>query len=480
MNNQFDAPANGLAQSVRRRGTLRCIGTDPAVLIRAVLSLAVATLFASRSHSADLYVDSNASGTGNGSVSSPYARITDAVAQARQLRRSATIPLGERITIHIAPGTYLGSKTTSVLARNPRFEVLPILLNVPNLTLSGSTILNEDPGGLPNGVRPGTETLLATEDHYNDQSKSIVLLSRTTDGMVGDNVTVSGLSLGYLNGRYQVDSAIIVDRVSNFVIRQNFITGAWAGIYSARASGSIAGNLITEGDWGVVAKGGSRVHPSQYVITGNRVLRHPHNGILVEASGVTPQIDVGANTLTLESLPLAEVRDDPPFTNDATVTGNDSSDNGYSGLRVFLYSPPIKPIVPMLPVSPHVTVTASGNTFSRNGAYGVVMDGNLALRSIKSPLTGVISGEFSDNLLEANVRGPAFFSFTSFFVWCCGSSLKDVKYIQDATFRVTDVDGELAGFEYDHPVTDPYDGTLLNNTLIVNGTVIPPATTIAP
>jgi hypothetical protein len=464
MNDQFDELAKNLAQSVTR----------------ALLCLAAAAQFAWAARAADIYVDANAMSNGDGSATHPHWRITDAVASARTLRQSATITSSENIVIHVAAGAYLGSKASPVLARNPRYEVLPILLNVPNLTLSGAMVLTTDADGLPTGVQPGTDTLLATEDHYNDQGKSLILLSRTTDGMAGHNVTVSGLRLEYLNGRYQVDSGIIVDRVSNFSIRQNFINRAWAGIYSSRASGSIAGNLITEGDWGIVAKGGSRFHPAQYGITGNRVSRHPHNGILIEASGVTPEIDVGANTLKLESLPLSEVSDDPPFTNDATVNGNDASDNGYSGLRLFIYSPPIKPIVPMLPVSPHVTVTASNNTLNRNGAYGLVVDGNLASRSIKSPLGGAISGQFSNNALEDNARAPAFFTFTSFFVWCCGASLKDIKYIQDSTFQITDVEGELAGFDYDNPITDPFDGTVLNNTLIVNGAIVPPGTKISP
>jgi hypothetical protein len=91
-----------------------------------------------------------------------------------------------------------------------------------------------------------------------------------------------------------------------------------------------------------------------------------------------------------------------------------------------------------------------------------------------------VRGQFSNNVLEDNARAPAFFTFTSFFVWCCGASLKDTKYIQDSSFQITDLDGELVGYDYDNPVTDPFDGTMLNNTLTVNGVVIPPGTKISP
>ena len=58
--------------------------------------------------------------------------------------------------------------------------------------------------------------------------------------------------------------------------------------------------------------------------------------------------------------------------------------------------------------------------------------------------------------------------------------LKDFKYLEQATYEIADLDGELAGYDYDNPVTDPFDGTVLNNTLIVNGAVIPPGTKISP
>ena len=45
-------------------------------------------------------------------------------------------------------------------------------------------------------------------------------------------------------------------------------------------------------------------------------------------------------------------------------------------------------------------------------------------------------------------------------------------------YQITDTDGELTGFDYDNPTADPIDGTLLSNTLVVNGTTIPPGTKI--
>src|SRR5262249_40784374 len=241
--------------------------------------------------------------------------------------------------------------------RNPRYEALPILLNVPNLTLAGSTVLTTDDRGLPTGMVRGTETLLATDDYYNDLGKSLILISRTTDGMAGDNVIVSGFHLDYLNTGS--GSGISFHRVSGVAIQGNVITRAGLGLYASSVVGGIEGNLITgSGASGSVTKGGSRLHPSQYLIAGNRSSGNAVAGILIVATGDSGTLDVGANALELESPSSSEERDDPPVTNDATVAGNDASGNGRAGLRVFIYRV-LKPFTPLLtadPLNPRVTV----------------------------------------------------------------------------------------------------------------------------
>jgi len=474
MNDKFDELAKNIAQSLTRRAALKKFGVGLA-------GLALATLLAGQVFAADLYVSASVSANGDGSSARPYWRITDAVARARLLRQTDFVQLGERIVIRVAPGAYLGSKEKPVLNKNPRYETLPVLLNVPNLTLAGSTILTTDARGLPTGVVPGTETLLATEDNYTDTGKSLILLSRTTDGGVGDDVSVSGFHLDSLNDHPQSGAAIRLDRVSRFAICRNLITRGGFGLYATRASGSAEGNLIMEGFSGVVAKGGSRQHPAQYFIAGNRRVAGQSSGLVIEADGLAPQIDVGANRVELESLPISEVRDDPPFTTDATVVGNDCSDNGAAGLKCFLYAPPIKPINPLLgsgTVIPRLTVAASGNTFHRNGTYGMVVEGNNVLRSINHPLTGEFHGQFQNNSFVDNTPTSALFTFIA--VGISLDSLKYIKYLQEATYDITDLDGELAGYDYDNPLTDPFDGTVLNNTLIVNGAVIPPGMKITP
>src|SRR5437016_13608541 len=109
MNDKFAELAKGLAQSVRS----------------ALLFLVVVAQFAGAGRAEDLYVNAAAVSNGDGSAAKPYWRITDAVSRARDDRRNATIPAGETIVIHVAPGTYMGSYSPSGSA--VQMELLPIV-----------------------------------------------------------------------------------------------------------------------------------------------------------------------------------------------------------------------------------------------------------------------------------------------------------------------------------------------------------------
>jgi hypothetical protein len=111
-----------------------------------------------------LYVDATATENGDGSREHPFWRITDGVVRARALRQEDGDGQEKRIVIHVLPGTYVGSYKQSHLNDNPRLELLPIILNVSDLSLEGGTELDEDADGLPTGTYPReSETLLTTD-----------------------------------------------------------------------------------------------------------------------------------------------------------------------------------------------------------------------------------------------------------------------------------------------------------------------------
>src|SRR5206468_9201524 len=138
----------------------RAPGLNPRAITSALLCFASVVQSSWLVQAADLYVDANAAAGGNGSISSPFLRITDAVGRARQLRQGKTIALAEQILIHVAPGNYVGTFNNNPLDNNGNKEVLPIILNVPNLTLIGATVLDHDSRGLPTGPANGPQTKL--------------------------------------------------------------------------------------------------------------------------------------------------------------------------------------------------------------------------------------------------------------------------------------------------------------------------------
>src|SRR5262249_15709929 len=160
--------------------------------------------------------------------------------------------------------------------------------------------------------------------------------------------------------------------------------------------GNVQGNLITGSSAsGLVAKGGSRLHPSQYVMVGNRSSMNARAGMLLVATGGGGTLDSGANTLELESPPSPYEPPHPPVIIDAAVFGNDARGNGIAGLRLFI-SRVLKPFTALLtadPLQPRMTVSASGNTLNANGSYGLVIDANESLRSIERPLTAAVSAQ---------------------------------------------------------------------------------------
>src|SRR6266849_3883575 len=143
---------------MRRHFTITMTRRISVQMTYSLLRLTAALLLAqpALARQADLYVDAAAKENGDGSREHPFWRITDGVVAARELR-----PHHRRITLHVQPGTYVGSYDPDHLAGNPRLELLPIILNVSNLSLEGGTELDEDAGHLPTGAYPPeSETLL--------------------------------------------------------------------------------------------------------------------------------------------------------------------------------------------------------------------------------------------------------------------------------------------------------------------------------
>jgi hypothetical protein len=458
-----------------------------AVIASALLFLVQADRVTRLAQAADLYVDANAAAGGDGSTTSPYALITDAVGRARQLRSSAAIPATERVAIHVAAGNYVGTFNATALASNPNQEALPIILNVPNLTLAGATVMDHDSRGLPTGPGNGPQSKLKSSDLTDSDHQALIVVGRTSDGNAGDGVTVSG----FIFGENNEGLGIVVDRVFDFALLDNAFIHTFIAIITRLSSGVVDGNyFLGNSGIGPGIGGGSINHPAKVTLSRNRSTKTYNSGADIRGEPSLRALDLGANTLTLEPLQLLFDRNSPqdaaniPDTLDVLVSNNDFSGNGTSGLVCFAYA--FNPLFgyttadPSQPKTSVIQATVVGNTFNGNGAYGFLAEAGGSLRSNPRALTRTLAGTFTQNTLQGNGRAGTLFDFIAADVSLGAASIQSFKYLQNSSYQLTDLDGELAGFDYDNPATDPVSGTVLNNTLSVNGAVIPSGTKISP
>ncbi len=431
------------------------------------------TIVESQALAKSIFVNAAANQNGDGSAENPYRRITDAVERARATRQTSD----KKIIIHVARGVYVGSYDAARLASNPNLEVLPIILNVPQLVLRGGTVLDEDSLGLPTGTDAESETII-TADRALGLGQSLLLIAPTTDGMDGNRVTVAGFVLDAISGNSNLRGrGIIVERVSDFAIRRNVIRHTYTGLQTRLASGVIEANLfLSNYANGVGIEGGSIVDPAQVTVRANRATQNLEGLILGVVANTFP-LQLGANTLAVMPLQTtfdrnnAHDQNNIPDRLDATVIANDFSNNRSGGLRCFFLSPQFYNTQDETqPITGTIIATIGDNSFNGNGDYGIIVDAGFPFRNTPRQFTGVFIATFENNDLAGNGRAPAFFGFTRVFVSLGNAPRALFKYLQQSSFDVTDEDGEFAVFDFDNPTIDPFDGAELLNTLTINGT----------
>jgi hypothetical protein len=400
----------------------------------------------------DLYVDAAANLNGDGSKHAPYRRITDAVATARVIWQ-ADIDSDVKIVIHVAPGVYEGSYTNT----GREIEALPIRLDVPNLELRGSTSMLEGNDGWPTGVfEPGTNTLLiANPPLFGEQA--LLVVAPTNHVLTGHGVTVSKLSFNVGDFVYSVASGdgIVVDRVHDFTIRNNFVTGwAFIGISTTASSGKILGNYITEVGCGTCISAGNTSSPADVIVSGNRSIRNELGGVLLLGGGGAGEI--------FDRLSAVVSRND--------LSNNNARRDFSFGLRVSVIrrDPPDS----LNQTLGYVTATVSGNRITNN-SFGVTIDAGFPYRTDPRRYTGTLDVAFENNQVVENRLTPALISFTRNEATLSPSRLNFWKFLERSTFNITYPDGELDGYWFDHPVSDPIDGRTLQNILKINGVEIP-------
>ncbi len=435
----------------------------------------------------NLYVDAAAKENGDGSREHPFWRITDGVVAARALRQHYH---HHGITLHVLPGTYVGSYEADHLAGNPRLELLPIILNVSDLSLEGATELDEDANGLPTGTYPLESETLLTTDLILSRGQMLLLIATTTDGMAGNRVSVSRFVMDAQESTpLDLGFDIYADRVSYFSIHHNLLRhGGTAGGGTRLASGLFEANFLASMiDVGIFITGGSMVYPATVTVRRNRSMGNVGGTSVTAVANFYP-LQLGANPLMLEPLQMTYDRNNPddlrniPDKLEARIETNDFTDNRFFGLRVFFYPPTLYTTVDATqPITGFLNVTVRDNRLNRNADHGIDVDAGFASRNNPRQFTGTFEGTFEHNALIDNGRNASLFDFTHKGVSLGGQPRELWKYMQESTFEVADLDGELAGFDYDHLLNDPFDDSpVVGNVLLYNGEVQPNGIMITP
>lgn len=410
-----------------------------------------------------IFVDVAADGTGDGTAPRPYRRISDALSAARDVSQNDP---DTKISIHVAPGVYVGSGIDD----SGDLERLPLIVDVPHLSLIGGTSLSADDAGLPTGALNPRRMSILTPDAGLAEDQALII------------VTASHCSVSrfVLDGGHPMSAVagfgIVVERSADFSIHTNVLTGGLShGIDTSASSGTITGNFIAQVGCGMSVGAGSESSPAVVVVSDNRVVDNAQGGVLLSG---------GSQVAPLPELPPSfETRD----TLHAIVEGNDLSGHNFGfGVRVFVIRR--DPPDPANQSAGNLVAVIRDNTLSDN-SFGISIDAGCPYRTRDQMVdprmyTGTLRLQLEGNTIAGNTLAPALISFTRFSAALNPSELDPAlsptswKYLAGSLYDIHDAEGELADVWLDHPATDPIDGRFLGNTLRIDDNEVPEGRTV--
>ena len=227
-----------------------------------------------------LNVDKNTATIGD---SIHFTRIGDAIASARAVRmaRNESSTASCRITIAVASGVFEGSVKQSA---NTAVERLPLMIDVPDITLHGSFVMPLDASGRALGAASGATasdaTILvaspglisiSTGSALDKFAEPLIVVNGHPDGPRGDGVIIEGFVFRSGNeaaGAILGGNAVWAMRVQRLVVQGNQIEGGFAEPVEMRASiGRVERNLLKGAGQSCAL---CMFGPGDYQIIGNR------------------------------------------------------------------------------------------------------------------------------------------------------------------------------------------------------------------
>jgi len=451
--------------------------------------------------SSTLYVDCAATSRGNGSAAHPYWRITDALERARLLRNWTST----RLAIRVAPGTCSGNFETQPTEQTTRPpELLPLVLNIPNLTLHGAGVMKYA-GGYPVALHAGTATTVTVDtQRLGILDNTVIYIGPTTDGGRADGTVIEGMVIDDAFNSYY---GLFISRTQRITVRYNVVEHVnFGAISGSECSGRIVGNVVHDGGPGLLFAGGTPSNPSRLYIGGNTATLNPEGVIFFGTSLATENLDMGANPLEVLPYPINPTARQMGNHVEVEFAGNNVSNNSGDGLRFMMLGGSHYPYAQTSNISANV----HDNRFIDNAGYPFAVDQGFVFRgtdaafwtnpnpakfpdgflgSLAAPFIthGPFDGPYSADLsviLEGNVWknpgvdpiAPAILTFSYFDVYNPKTGaprphlVPVYTYMHNSRLNFVDHDGLLSQqgvIRDDLRLYDPFDGAaLLNQTRI--------------
>lgn len=384
-----------------------------------------------------LRVDASGPPNGDGSARAPFQTLDEAVTHANEVGGA---------TILVAAGVYPVAST--------------IRIEVP-LFIKGANVMGIDADGLPTGTVTSAETRIVATPTLG--SSAMLIVGRTDAGVLHD-VTIANLTFeGLASTTLELDLL----KTQDFTVRGSIFRGPAAGpaISMSGSSGQVHGNYISGVGCGLCIGGGNAASPAAVDVRGNRIVGNRNGSVLINGSGT--DIDEFADHV------------------EATVVGNDLSDNTSAagtgfGVRLMIILRDLTSLVNTQSTG-HIRAVIRGNRLVDND-IGVLLDAGFPFRQVGpvcDPRTysGTIDLRLQDNTVAGSRRTPALATFTRSSAALTSTQAARWQYLHNSEFTISDRDGTLAGFWYDHPTNDPFIGPCpndmtgepLDNHLFYNG-----------
>ena len=389
-----------------------------------------------------------------------FRRVTDALAVARagRIARRETDNAACRITIAVVPATLKGSTAVS---SDPAFELFPLVIDVPDITLKGALKMQVDAQGRATGVAdggsvttfaPSPALIVAGGSSQAGVSEEIIVVNGQTAGPKGNGAVIEGFVFQSGRGPDVAPvggQGILSMRVKDLVVRGNRFEGGFTEAIDLRASSALVERNHLSG------LGGScdicLAGPGDFIARDNRILGRGGVPGITTSPAVRLPVPESIEQFTLPATALITAA----MTNNE-VKGHLAKPTGV-GLRVEALGTGASSVVSTS------KVTMTGNNLVGN-TFGIIV--HAAFPVAGTPLRGDVELTTSGNTISQSCQADFYVAFKR-HVNGFGLNSQTPSPLLNSTYKLSlgpDISWDNAW------VYNP-DG--FGNTLIVNGETIP-------